>query len=228
MTARMSEHELLVRDIVANILLLEPAKITADSDFFLLGGNSLLLGKLAYHIRREMCATVPVAALFTHSTIDGIASLIETQEKNMSNTLEDQKRRYGSGRGSESALPSDDDLLLDDKSSKSAARGQNHPLSLIVQAIPIIFFYPLKTALTCQPGLSQPDERVLIILSGTILLFVLSYLAKVIDGSDWLSLTGLIAAVATARAASRVVCPLAAIMFKWIVIGKYKPGTYRM
>jgi len=67
--ASMSERQLLVRDIIANLLLAEPSKIDAYSDFFLLGGNSLLLGKLAYHIRKEMGVNVGVAALF-HQQFD--------------------------------------------------------------------------------------------------------------------------------------------------------------
>jgi hypothetical protein len=61
-----------------------------------------------------------------------------------------------------------------------------------------------------------------------MLLFVLSYIARAIDNNDWQRMAGLLAAVAAARLAARVACPLAAILFKWIVIGKYKPGTYRM
>jgi hypothetical protein len=48
--------------------------ITDDSDFFLLGGNPLLLGKLSYFIRKA------AGANFTNSTIKGIASLIEVED----------------------------------------------------------------------------------------------------------------------------------------------------
>jgi acyl carrier protein len=87
-SSNMSERALLVRDIVANLLLTDPGMITADLDFFLLGGNSLLLGKLLHFIRKEAGANVAVADIFTNSTIKGVASLIEAEESH-THTLED-------------------------------------------------------------------------------------------------------------------------------------------
>jgi hypothetical protein len=49
----MSEQALLVRDIIGNLLVADAAMIKPDSDFFLLGRNSLLLGKLAHQIRKQ-------------------------------------------------------------------------------------------------------------------------------------------------------------------------------
>lgn len=148
--ASMSDHALLVRDIVANLLLAEPAKINGDSDFFLLGGNSLLLGKLAYHLRKEMGAHVPVAALFTNSTIEGIASLVEADEKHIPNTFDDKKYHHESPNDSDDTLEAEHDH--DPEDNKKRSRDQTHPVSLIVQALPLIFFYPFKTALTCESG----------------------------------------------------------------------------
>ncbi|KAK7433552.1 hypothetical protein VKT23_020726 [Stygiomarasmius scandens] len=90
------------------------------------------------------------------------------------------------------------------------SRGQNHILCLIVQAIPIIFFYPLKTALTWS-----------------VMLFVLSYLAAEIDNNSfWERMAALLCAIIAGRVAARIIAPVTSIVFKWIVIGKYKPGTY--
>ena len=150
-SSSMSEQALLVRDIVANLLLTDPGMITADSDFFLLGGNSLLLGKLSYLLRKEAGANVAVADIFTNSTIKGIASLIEAEEGhilqkglNISNDM--QTYRNDEAYDSNSTLGDDYDL----EEPMKASRGQTHPLSLIVQAIPILFFYPLKAAYTCE------------------------------------------------------------------------------
>jgi acyl carrier protein len=150
-SSNMSERALLVRDIVANLLLADPGIITADSDFFLLGGNSLLLGKLSYFIRKEAGANVAVADIFTNSTIKGIASLIEAEEghipsKDLATSNDMQTYREDDWNDSNSTLGYDYDL--DDPMESS--RGQTHPLSLIVQAIPIVFFYPLKAAYTCR------------------------------------------------------------------------------
>ncbi|KAF8887351.1 hypothetical protein BD779DRAFT_1672802 [Infundibulicybe gibba] len=183
---------------------------TTTSDFFLLGGNSLLLGKLSYHIRKRCGVSVDVAGLFTHSTISGIASLVEHKGKEgrvPEVTLQLEKQT--SLDGSEATLGYD---FLDDleQPEHSHSRGQTHPVSLLTQALPFLLFYPLKAALTWS-----------------LLLFLLSYLANFIDGSFWERIITLVVAIIVARMSVRVICPLAAILFKWIVIGKYKAGTYQ-
>lgn len=150
-SSNMSENALLVRDIVANLLLTDPGMITSESDFFLLGGNSLLLGKLSYFIRKQMGANVAVADIFTNSTISGIASLIESdlgdlKKPKLDDSVNMEKFRDDDGNDSNSTLGYEYDL----EDTFDRGRGQTHPLSLIVQAIPVIFFYPLKAAYTCK------------------------------------------------------------------------------
>lgn len=145
-----SPHELLVRDIISQVLHIDPSGITPESDFFLLGGNSLLLGKLAYHIRKQAGINVSVPSMFANSTVTGIASLFGTQDRNFYE---------------ESLVPSEmesesDTLLGDSASSFDAwgdfgsihhkSRGQTHPFVLFIQALPFIFSSPLKSALTCE------------------------------------------------------------------------------
>ncbi|KAJ7034277.1 acetyl-CoA synthetase-like protein [Mycena alexandri] len=234
--SEMSEHALVVRDIVGNLLTVDTGKISGDSDFFLLGGNSLLLGKLTHQIRKETGVSIPVVTLFTHSTIKGIASLINASDEKPSRrgpflgstsdmhsrnqseaTLVPGGRRHlpSSGLGGHSRNQSEATLLSlgSDKGliSSKPARGQNHPLSLIIQSIPFVFFYPLKAALTW-----------------TILLLTLTELAPHVNGSFWERMLSLLTAIVVARLSTRIISPVSAIIFKWIVIGKYKPGKYRM
>ncbi|KAK0214939.1 acetyl-CoA synthetase-like protein [Armillaria fumosa] len=207
----MTPRELLIRDIISDLLSVESDRIKGDSDFFLLGGNSLLLGKLSYFIRKATGATIPISAIFTNSTVSGIAELIEGQQghrvsnstsvtslpyKTIPNTPSDSTLSYGSEDGTD---PS------------TGSRGQSHPLSILIQVFPFIFFYPLKTALTW-----------------TLLLYIMSHLARYIDESFWQRMGSLLCCIAAARLATRVVAPIAAIAFKWVVIGKYKRGTYKM
>ncbi|KAF8887354.1 acetyl-CoA synthetase-like protein [Infundibulicybe gibba] len=65
----MTKQELAIREIVADLLAVDVMHITATSDFFLLGGNSLLLGKLSYHIRKRCGVSVDIAGLFTHMRV---------------------------------------------------------------------------------------------------------------------------------------------------------------
>ncbi|KAK7031546.1 peroxisomal-coenzyme A synthetase [Favolaschia claudopus] len=222
--AAMSEHALLVRDIMGNLLLNADTKsMRPDSDFFLLGGNSLLLGKLAYQIRRRTGVAVGVASLFANSTIGGIAGLIEREEdlkRGSNGVLGEGNLKEGPLDGTtpgNSAMQSEVSLNLgydydeDVAASQDKTRGQTHPVSMIVQALPMVFFYPLKTALTW-----------------TALLLVLSALSSYIDGSFWERISALLCAIVVARLATRIIAPVTAIVFKWVVIGKYRPGTYRM
>jgi hypothetical protein len=83
------------------------------------------------------------------------------------------------------------------------------------------------------------------VFTGTVLLFILSELAPHIDTSFWERVLSLITAIVVARLSSgsysysrlsstdiahlaRIIAPITAIIFKWIVIGKYRPGKYRM
>ncbi|KAJ3968881.1 acetyl-CoA synthetase-like protein [Lentinula raphanica] len=212
-TASMSPNAAVVRDIVSELLNIEPGMISGDSDFFLLGGNSLLLGKLSYHIRKRTTASIAVAAIFTNSSINGIASLIDVEQRKLSlESLVDEKLRPSypnTGNNSELTLGVHDDTnsMLEGRK----GRGQNHPLNLLVQAIPLVFFYPLKTAVTWS-----------------ILLFILSYLAPAVNQDYWDRMLALICAIVVARLCVRACAPVAAIAFKWIVIGKYKPGKYKI
>ncbi|KAJ6584022.1 hypothetical protein DFH09DRAFT_911062 [Mycena vulgaris] len=205
-TSGMPEKLLLLRDIMRNILPTDPRQISADSDFFLLGGNSLLVGKLAHQIRKEIGVNIPVATLFRHSTIKGIASLIDASENGSS--MNEGKRMHN--RNQHEASTSQSERSTDFDVNKSA-RSQTHPVCLIIQAIPFIFFHPLKAAFTW-----------------TILLLTLAQLASDANATVWRRMLTLFTAVVTAKLSTGIVAPVASIMFKWIVIGRFQPGKYRM
>ena len=213
--ASMSQTSILVSQIIGNLLDLDPSSITDESDFFLLGGNSLLLGRLIFMIRKETGVSLEVSSLFVNSTVAKIAALIDEQS--------------GSGGGSDP----DDFYKLDEKgaglySSFNLAhtyddsdpafsshgykgRSQTHPLVIFVQLLPFLFFYPLKAAWTW-----------------TIILHGLAFFAYYIEDSFWQRIGALLCSIAIARVSSRVICPIGAILFKWVVIGRFRPGKYPM
>lgn len=148
--ASMSPHAVVIRDIVADLLGLEPGMISGNSDFFLLGGNSLLLGKLSYHIRKRTNVSIAVAAIFTNCSINAIASLVEIEqrERSLEFSFENKLETYpNTVNDSESTLVGDYGSLEWDE---QQGRRQDHPINLILQALPMIFFYPLKAAFTCK------------------------------------------------------------------------------
>ena len=223
------KQQLLVRDIFVDILDVDPVHMRKDSDFFLLGGNSLLLGKLSYHLRRQLGVDIGVMDLFSESTVQGIAALID--EKGGSEmdygADDDTKHNATTASSSSTALPTD---LEHDPEYRGKRRGRNsvHPLCLAVQAIPFLVFYPFKTAFTCASTLTLAnsclvDENEL----GSWFLMTLASLAVFKDGSFWHRLGALFMAILIARIIVDTVCPVIAIAFKWIVIGRYQPGTYQ-
>ncbi|KAJ6584019.1 acetyl-CoA synthetase-like protein [Mycena vulgaris] len=146
-TSGMSEKVLLLRDIMRNILPTDPRQISADSDFFLLGGNSLLVGKLAHQIRKEIGVNIPVATLFRHRTI----------------------------------------LLLTLAQLASDANG---------------------TVLDAYAGFIYCSRDCETVEYARLLIF------RSLFRPDALS--------------AGIVAPVASIIFKWIVIGRFQPGRYRM
>ncbi|TBU54902.1 acetyl-CoA synthetase-like protein [Dichomitus squalens] len=213
----LSSQGLVIRTIVAELLDKDPASISGDSDFFLLGGNSLLLGRLAHMIRKETGTTVRVAAIFANSTVNGIASLIEGDSDSESRAEVDKtavNTTAGSSAASVNELPASTEPDLPSLESQDLAqdngRSQTHVLALLVQAIPSLLFYPLKVAFTW-----------------TSLVLFLSLFTTAIDGSFWQRIGSLFAAIIAARLLSRIVLPVVGIALKWIIIGRYKPGTYR-
>ncbi|THU98088.1 acetyl-CoA synthetase-like protein [Dendrothele bispora CBS 962.96] len=203
-SSMMSETALVIRDIVAELLNVEAIKITSQSDFFLLGGNSLLLGRLSYHIRKRTGVTIPVPSIFTNSTIEGIASLVESQQHSSASSIT-------------GTMLSDDDTLRNEDieafatAPRSHHRGQTHPLVMIIQSIPAIFFNPFKSGLTWS-----------------ILLYTLSRLSLLISPSYWQRIGALLLSILISRIIVRTVAPIIGILVKWIVIGKYVPGRYPM
>jgi hypothetical protein len=211
----LSKTGLTIRDIFAQLLFKEAGTITADTDFFLIGGNSLLLGRLAYFIKKETGQMVKVPDLFTNSTVMGIARLVDSHTAAMSvDTLHgDEKRKMDFRDSSVETLDELPTLGYGDweRNKPEASRGQTHPLSLLIQIIPLTFMYPLKASLTWS-----------------MILFILGRMTHFIENTFWERIGALFLAIVVARLTARTVAPIGAITFKWIVIGKYQPGTYKM
>ena len=138
-TFDMSELELLVRDTFANLLPIDPMRCTRDSDFFLLGGTSLLLGQLSYRIRKQTGVNIPITTLFNSSTIKDIAAMIDSQLSPATDLDKYSSKGY------------DDHEKNDQEPGPDTApsRDQTHPFNLIIQALPLLF-YPLQASLMCE------------------------------------------------------------------------------
>jgi hypothetical protein len=113
---------------------------------------------------------------------------------------------------------------------KRRGRTQDHLLCLVVQAVPFFIFYPLKTALTCASILLMVNTYFVENHPGSLMLVTLSHLSGMTLGAGgfWHRVVTLVAAILVARVITRIVCPVTAIVFKWIIIGRHRPGTHQM
>ena len=182
-TIELDKPQLLIRDIFADILDVDPTCMRKDSDFFLLGGNSLLLGKLSYHLRRQFGVNIGVTELFSESTIQGIATLIEEKGGSETDHCANDTEITATTNSSSTVLSTDYDFEQDPEyAGKRRGRSQDHPLCLAVQAIPFLVFYPFKTAFTCAfscfivtDSCLVEDKRNRVLAVGDFVLFSGSY-----------------------------------------------------
>ncbi|KAJ5971601.1 PKS-NRPS protein [Penicillium vulpinum] len=77
----LTDTQLQLKELWLEALpILGDATISTDSDFFSVGGNSVLLVKLQSLVFRQFGITVPVADLFQQSTLAAMASKLETAD----------------------------------------------------------------------------------------------------------------------------------------------------
>jgi acyl carrier protein len=103
-----------------------------------------------------------------------------------------------------------------DKANSEIRSGKTYsstnPIVLVLQLLPITLFYPLKMA-----------------LRWSILIYGLIVLKTVWDSPRVASrYASLIAAMVMSRLSVEIASPIFGILFKWIVIGRYKEGLYPM
>ncbi|NNC92433.1 MAG: amino acid adenylation domain-containing protein, partial [Acidimicrobiia bacterium] len=80
-----SAAEVALAEIWSDVLRVEQAAIHADSDFFLMGGHSLLAIRLMSKIQTAFGVSLPLAALFDAPRLSDLASLLE-QDRQTSET----------------------------------------------------------------------------------------------------------------------------------------------
>ncbi|KAJ5164257.1 AMP-dependent synthetase/ligase [Penicillium coprophilum] len=181
-----------VREIFATALSCAPDEVSAATDFFAAGGDSLSAGRLVSQLRREFSIFLAGDVLFHHSSIGEIEYKI----------TEAVAVKAAKGDDGEVELPGCEKTY-----------SSTNPIILILHLFPTVIFFPMKRAFQWMMFayvVAECSNRFPIRgnLIGRLILVVF--------------------AVMSARLCSQIVSPICAIVFKWLVIGRYKEGMSPM
>lgn len=186
----------------------EVEMISVDADFFTIGGSSIKAGQLAGMLRKAFKIPITATTLFRHRSPAELADAIES---NPAYVPPEPHRRHGS-------IVSTLSHSIARFSSRISRRISRVPttqyasadiLVYLIQLIPIAGFHPV--------------QRVLVWM-----LFILAWTEIMRWDINFIStrFPALIAAMLFIKIVKVIVIPLVGISLKWIVIGRYKAGTY--
>eukprot|EP00960_Hanusia_phi_P006958 197929-Hanusia_phi.AAC.12 len=187
-------------------------KCSVNADFFESGGSSLLAGRMVAQIRRVMDVPLTAASIFSSRTISSLSSSVhslrmqlgkgEFQAASVDVSADGENV---SGANSSNPLNSDQHWGEGEREERLPAFSQTSFFALTVQSLPLALIYPLRRV-------------------STWILFVALWVS--IQQVGFNRLAGLILALAIGRLISGIFFPMLAVVCKWIIIGRYKPGRY--
>ncbi|PLB33705.1 acetyl-CoA synthetase-like protein [Aspergillus candidus] len=169
------------------------AKLSGGSIKGRAGGDSLRAGRLAGDLRAEFKIRLSVDTLLTSGTVDAITEIVEAQLA---------KKQNSNGEDAGVRPPQ-----------VNKTHSSTNPFLLMVQLIPIMFFFPLKHALLWTTFIYLISEtKDLECLKDSVAVRVIH-----------IGLVG-----AGSKLATEIAGPIGAIMIKWLLIGRYQQGLYPM
>ncbi|KAL4911733.1 hypothetical protein BDW62DRAFT_217121 [Aspergillus aurantiobrunneus] len=190
--ADSSSTEYRVRELFAQALNQAVDDITAATDFFSAGGDSLSAGRLISTLRREFDIRLSGDVLFLNSTVAAITAIVD--------------------EACAKKKP-DEALNPDDLPGCRETRSSTNPVVLLLQLVPMLVFFPMRAGL---------QWTIFVFLMGeTARRFPLDHL--LIGRLLHIVLIGL-----ASRIAIGAVAPVFGILFKWLVMGRYRAGLYPM
>jgi acyl-coenzyme A synthetase/AMP-(fatty) acid ligase/acyl carrier protein len=87
--APQTQTEQTIAEIWAEVLRREPGKISADDNFFDLGGHSLMATQVVSRLRERFTVEVPMRVMFDQPTIVGLARAVEDAQASQPETEPD-------------------------------------------------------------------------------------------------------------------------------------------
>ncbi|KAL4787173.1 hypothetical protein BJX76DRAFT_345676 [Aspergillus varians] len=180
------------RGLFAQALNQAVEEVTAATDFFSAGGDSLSAGRLISTLRREFDIRLSGDVLFLNSTVGDITSIVDEARAKKS---------------------PDDGVNPDALPGCRETYSSTNPIVLLLQLVPMLVFFPLRVG-----------------LQWTIFVFVMGETARLFPPDDQVigRLLHIVLVGLAARVAIGAIAPIFGILFKWIVIGRYRAGMYPM
>ncbi|KAL2818783.1 hypothetical protein BDW59DRAFT_181831 [Aspergillus cavernicola] len=184
--------EYRVRELFAQALTQAVEEVTASTDFFSAGGDSLSAGRLISTLRREFDIRLSGDVLFLNSTVAAITTIVEAACAQRTPT---------------------DQLNPEDLPGCRETRSSTNPIVLLLQLIPMLVFFPLRVG-----------------LQWTIFVYIMAQTARLFPPDSLLigRLVHIVLVGMAARIAIGAVAPVFGILFKWILMGRYRAGLYPM
>jgi acyl carrier protein len=188
-------------------LLGSSSTLSVTSSFFDLGGDSLQAGQLVNAIRKKMHVQISVADLFLAPTIEKLSHKLSSFKTlgspNISSVLGETSQNRRTNVDEEMGNGDTEKFLSWEYSTQNYSN--TSLLVLIVQAIPMLFLYPVRR----------------IIIWFTI---AVPWVYLMENGVG--RFNALVCAIIFSRLFGGIVNPLIGIAAKWIIVGRYKPGKY--
>ena len=183
--------------------------ISIMDNFFDLGGDSLKAGQLINALRKELSIQgLTVPDLFTAPTISAIAKKIASLGYKLPNPLEDSKTEASKKARLLADKEEGDEGGYEETSgfdTHSAVTSNTSFTSLVVQALPLVVFYPIRK-MAVWFFIAQPWVMLMDMGVGRLRALIISMIiARILTG---------------------FLFPLTAILSKWLIIGHYRPGQY--
>ncbi|KAI9360488.1 acetyl-CoA synthetase-like protein [Zopfochytrium polystomum] len=184
-----------------------------DDDFFALGGSSLKAGFLMGKIRKTFNASLTPLTIFRFRTPRALLEEIYrvsrgVQSSSGSSISESAKSHHSERAASEKSCPT------------VASKSPIAPFTLIIQLIPFVIIRPLRT---CMTWLSF---AFILTLLEQIPPSAANQAADLSIKAPLFRVITLILALGINVTVLWTVFPFFAILMKWIIIGRYKPGRY--
>ena len=149
-------------------------------------------------LRKEFDIRLSIDMLFAHPRISGLASLID--EKIVAST---------DTAPAPSNIQAIEDRLFP---GSEEIHSSTHPLLLLLHLIPLCVMYPMKRA-----------------LMWTMFMYCLAYTQRLITNETIPGrLINLVVSMLIARTITKTLAPMVAILFKWVIVGRYREGVYPM